>query len=146
MLEIFAMNCMYCEETHEKRTELLIEVGKLAHSTLFILKNQNHLGRVVLALNGHRQEVFEMTEEERNGFFADVALVSKAMQGLFNPDKINYGIFGDGVPHVHMHIVPKYKNQLQWGHFFWDKGEAEVTLSDAEYAQMAANYKKLLKL
>ena len=87
-----------------------------------------------------------MTEEERNGFFADVALVSKAMQELFNPDKINYGIFGDGVPHVHMHIVPKYKDQLQWGHFFWDKGEAEVTLSYAEYAQMAANYKKLLKL
>ena len=140
------MNCMYCEQTHKKRTELLIEVGKLVHSTLFILKNQNHLGRVVLALNGHRQDVFEMTEEERNGFFADVALVSKAMQELFNPDKINYGIFGDGVPHVHMHIVPKYKDQLQWGHFFWDKSEAEVTLSDAEYAQMAANYKKLLKL
>lgn len=140
------MNCMYCDKHHEKRTELLIEVGQLQHSTLFILKNQNHLGRVVLALNGHRQEIFELTEEERNGFFADVALVSKVMKELFNPDKINYGIFGDGVPHVHMHIVPKYQDQLQWGHFFWDKGEVEVTLSEEEYAQMAANYKKLLNI
>ena len=73
-------DCMYCNETHEKRTELLIEVGKLPHSTLFLLKNQNHLGRVVIALNCHRTELFELSEEERNGYFADVARVSKAMK------------------------------------------------------------------
>ena len=101
------MDCMYCNENHEKRAELLIEVGKLPHSTLFILKNQNHLGRVVIALNAHRTELFELTDEERQGYFEDVARVSKAMKELFNPDKINYGIFGDGVPHVHMHMVPK---------------------------------------
>lgn len=135
---------MYCDCQNEKRTELLIEVGKLEHSTLFILKNQNHLGRVVLALNCHRQEVYEMTEEERNGFFADVAKVSKAMSELFNPGKINYGIFGDGVPHVHMHMVPKYKDEFQWGHFFWDMGEKEVYLTDAEYEKMVADYKAKL--
>lgn len=138
------MSCMYCDESHEKRTELLIEVGKLPHSTLFILKNQNHLGRVVIALNTHRTELFELTEEERAGYFADVARVSKAMKELFNPDKINYGIFGDGVPHVHMHMVPKYKDQFQWGHFFWDKGEKEVYLSDEEYQKMAADYRAKL--
>lgn len=138
------MSCMYCDETNEKRHELLIEVGKLPHSTLFILKNQNHLGRVVLAFNGHRQEIYEMTDEERNGYFADVARVSKAVMDLFHPNKINYGIFGDGVPHVHMHMVPKYTDQLQWGHFFWDKGEVEVTLTDEEYAKMVADYKKAL--
>ena len=137
-------DCMYCNETHEKRAELLIEVGKLPHSTLFILKNQNHLGRVVIALNCHRTELFELSEEERNGYFADVARVSKAMKELFNPDKINYGIFGDGVPHVHMHMVPKYKDQLQWGHFFWGKGEKEVYLSDEEYDKMVADYKAKL--
>ena len=138
------MSCMYCDEQNPKRAELLIEVGKLPHSTVFVLKNQNHVGRVVVALNGHRQEVFERTEEERNGYFADVARVAKAMSELFHPDKINYGIFGDGVPHVHMHIVPKYKDQLQWGHFFWDKGLEEVTLKDEEYAKMVADYKAKL--
>ncbi len=140
------MSCMYCDEQSERRHELLIEVGKLPHSTVFVLKNQNHLGRVVVALNCHRQEVYEMTEEERNGYFADVARVSKAVSELYHPDKINYGIFGDGVPHVHMHIVPKYKDQLQWGHFFWDKDLPEVTLSDAEYQEMVEKYRKALGL
>lgn len=138
------MACMYCDEKSELRDKLLIEVGKLPHSTLYILKNQNHLGRVVLALNCHRQEAYEMTEEERNGFFADVARVAKAMHDLYNPGKINYGIFGDGVPHVHMHIVPKYKDEFQWGHFFWDKGEKEVTLTAEQYQEMVDKYKKAL--
>lgn len=140
------MSCMYCDKDNEKRKEILIEVGKLPHSTLFILKNQNHLGRVVVAFDGHCKEVFDIPESERAGFFNDIARVAKAMQEIFNPDKINYGMFGDTVPHIHMHIVPKYKDQLQWGHFFWDKGNPEVTLSDAEYAKMVADYKKALNL
>lgn len=138
------MTCMYCDAQNEKRQSILIEVGSLKYSTLFILKNQNHKGRVVLALNTHRQEVYEMTEEERNGFFADVAKVSQAVAELYHPNKINYGIFGDGVPHVHMHIVPKYKDELQWGHFFWDQGLDEVILSDEEYAQMKQQFKDKL--
>lgn len=139
------MSCMYCDVQNETRHKLLIEVGKLPHgSTLFVLKNQNHLGRIVVALGTHRQEVFEMTPQEREGYFADVAAAAKACMELFHPDKINYGIFGDGVPHVHMHIVPKYKDGLQWGHFFWDKGLEEVTLSDEEYAKMVAQYKEKL--
>lgn len=42
------------------------------------------------------------------------------------------------------YLVPKYKDQLQWGHFFWDKGEKEVYLSDDEYAKMVADYKAKL--
>lgn len=138
------MGCMYCDKDNEVRKNILIEVGELPYSTLFILKNQNHKGRVVVALKNHRQEIYELTEEERKGFFDDVARVAKAMHELFSPDKINYGVFGDGVPHFHMHIVPKYKGQLQWGHFFWDKGLEEVHLTDEEYAKMAADYKAKL--
>ncbi len=138
------MTCMYCDEQNEVRKNILIKVGDLPYSTLFILKNQNHKGRVVLALKTHREELFQLTDEERQGFFADAAKVSQAVKELFNPNKINYGVFGDGVPHFHMHMVPKYKDELQWGHFFWDKGVEEVYLTDEEYAKMAQDYRDKL--
>lgn len=138
------MTCMYCDEQNEVRKNILIKVGDLPYSTLFILKNQNHKGRVVLALKTHREELFQLTDEERQGFFADAARVSQAVKELFNPNKINYGVFGDGVPHFHMHMVPKYKDELQWGHFFWDKGVEEVYLTDEEYAKMAQDYRDKL--
>lgn len=140
------MSCMYCDKDNEKRKEILIEVGHLSCSTLFILKNQNHLGRVVVAFDGHCKEVFDIPEEQRAGFFNDIARVAKAMDEIYHPDKINYGMFGDTVPHIHMHIVPKYKDQLQWGHFFWDKGNPEVALTEEEYAKMAEAYKIALNI
>jgi diadenosine tetraphosphate (Ap4A) HIT family hydrolase len=29
----------------------------------------------------------------------------------FKPDKINYGAFGDKIPHLHMHLVPKHEGR-----------------------------------
>jgi diadenosine tetraphosphate (Ap4A) HIT family hydrolase len=39
----------------------------------------------------------------------DVAQVAAAIEKAFQPDKIHYSAFGDTMPHVHFHIVPKYK-------------------------------------
>ena len=43
---------------------------------------------------------------------------------------------GTGVPHVHVHVVPKYKGGLQWGEAFHDDVE-KVLLSEEEYQEMA---------
>ena len=74
------MTCMYCDEQNEVRKNILIKVGDLPYSTLFIIKNQNHKGRVVLALKTHREELFQLTDEERQGFFADAAKLHGWMQ------------------------------------------------------------------
>ena len=52
----------------------------------------------------------EMSDEERNGF-ADMAKVAKALRKLYEPDKINFGAFGDTGHHCHFHLVPKYKGR-----------------------------------
>ena len=40
------------------------------------------------------------------------------------------------MPHVHVHVVPKYKGGLQWGEAFHDDVE-KVLLSEEEYQEMA---------
>ena len=32
------------------------------------------------------------------------------MHEIFNPDKVNYGAYGDTGHHLHFHLVPKYKD------------------------------------
>ena len=41
-------------------------------------------------------------------------------------DKINYGIYGDGVPHFHCHIIPKKEGGLCWGTAFDMNAEPNV--------------------
>lgn len=63
--------------------------------------------------------------------------VAKALDELYHPDKLNYATYGDGMPHVHVHVVPKYKGGVSWGDSFTDK-LPPVHLTDAEYQEMIA--------
>lgn len=128
-------DCMYCEE-NDKLKSLMIKICDLSFSTLYLFKDQNHKGRCIVACKKHVHEIFELSDEERNMFFADVAKVAKAQKELFGADKINYGIFGDKMPHFHVHMVPKYEGALQWGGFFNDAGITPKYLSDEEYAAL----------
>lgn len=37
------------------------------------------------------------------------------MHEIFNPDKVNYGAYGDTGHHLYFHLVPKYKDGYEWG-------------------------------
>lgn len=127
-------NCFYCENG-EKLRSLMIEICKLKYSTVYLNRDQKHRGRCIVMFKDHKTEYFQLTPEENQGYFAELAKVAKAINDLYNPDKINYATFGDGVPHIHVHVVPKYKNGLQWGEAFHDD-VAKVLLSEEEYKTM----------
>ena len=128
-------DCFYCENG-EKLNSLMIEVCKLDYSTVYLNRDQKHKGRCIVMFKDHKTEYFQLTEEENRGYFAELAKTAQAVWNLYHPDKINYATFGDGVPHVHVHVVPKYKGGLQWGEAFHDDVE-KVLLSEEEYQEMA---------
>lgn len=132
--------CFYCENG-EKLRSLMIEICKLEYSTVYLNRDQKHRGRCIVTFKDHKTEYFQLTSEENQGYFAEVAKVAKAIDTLYHPDKINYATFGDGVPHVHVHIVPKYRDGIQWGEAFHDDVE-KVLLEEAEYEKMAEALKQ----
>lgn len=132
-------SCFYCEDG-QTRKDLMIEILKLKTSTVYLNRDQKHKGRLVLKFKDHKTEVCQLTPEENQQFFNELSVVCQAMVNLFHPDKINYGIYGDGVPHLHIHIVPKYKDGLQWGGPFKDD-VPKVLLSDEEYQDLVNSYK-----
>lgn len=127
-------NCFYCENG-EKLRSLMIEICELPYSKVYLNRDQKHKGRCIVALKDHKTEYFQMSPEENAGYFAEVSKVAKAIFDLYHPDKINYATYGDGVPHVHVHIVPKYQGGLNWGSPFDDTLPKQL-LSDGEYGEM----------
>lgn len=135
--------CFYCENG-EKLRSLMIEICKLKYSTIYLNRDQKHKGRLVVTFNNHKTEYFQLTKEENAGYFGEVALAAKAIDYLFHPDKINYATFGDGVPHVHIHVVPKYRDGIQWGEAFHDD-VSKVFLSSDEYEDMVSKFKTAIE-
>ena len=132
-------NCGYC-----MRGEILDKFGificDLQVSSLILFKEQSHPGRVIVAYKDHVSELVDISDEERDLFFADVAQAAKALHKAFHPDKVNYGAYGDGGCHLHFHLVPKYKDSFEWGTVF-QMNPGQVTLTEEEYALMIEKIK-----
>ena len=135
-------DCLYCQN-NETLHDLMIEVKKLSVSRVFIFKEQTYHGRCLVAYNGHVDDLNLLSDEERNAFMADVTKVTRAMQKVFNPDKINYGAYSDTLSHLHFHLIPKYKGGPDFGGVF-QMNPKKTYLTDAEFTEMAEALKKEL--
>ena len=110
---------------------------------MFIFKEQTYHGRCLVAYDKHVDDLNLLSDEERNAFMSDVAKVTRAMQKVFNPDKINYGAYSDTLEHLHFHLIPKYVGGPDFGGVF-QMNPKQVYLTDEEYAKMAEDLKKAL--
>lgn len=132
-------NCGYCMKDGHL-DPFGIYICDLDASVLVLFKEQSHPGRCIVAYKDHVGEMVELSDEERNAFFADVNRVAKALHAAFHPDKINYGAYGDTGRHMHFHLVPKYKDQAEWGGIF-QMDPRQVFLTDEEYQEIIAKIK-----
>ena len=135
-------NCGYCMGG-EILAGFGIKICDLQVSQLILFKEQSHPGRVIVAYKDHISELVDITPEERALFMEDIAKAAKAIHKVFNPDKVNYGAYGDGGCHLHFHLVPKYKDDFEWGAPF-AMNPKKTYLTDAEYDEMIEKIKAAL--
>lgn len=127
-------NCLYCQD-NETLHNLMIEIATLPVSRVFLFKEQTYHGRCLVAYKDHVNDLSELSDDERNAFMTDVVRVTRAMDKVFHPVKINYGAYSDKLSHLHFHLVPKYENGPDYGGTFLMNPE-KVYLSDEKYKDM----------
>lgn len=111
---------------------------------VYLFHEQSHKGRVVLVCKDKIKDMGRLSVLERNILFSDIARVSKAIQKLYSPQAFNYASYGDVDSQLHFHIVPKYKDQFEWGDPF-SLDPKQKKLSQVEYETMAKEIKKEIK-
>ena len=122
----------------------MIEICPLQVSTFYLFREQTYRGRCVVALNAHETELFNLDDETLCRFSKDVATAAHAVQKTFKPGKVNYAVYGDLVPHLHYHIVPKSMDGDCWGKPFELNPSAKKILSAEEYGEIIQAIKKHL--
>lgn len=135
-------NCAYCME-NELLDAFGIKICELSQSKVYLFKEQSHKGRVIVAHKKHVSEIVDLNEKERAEFIEDIAKVSNAIHKAFEPNKINYGAYGDTGCHLHFHLVPKYENEFEWGSTF-EMNPKKIILTDVEYNEIINKIKENL--
>jgi len=102
------MGCFLCESNEN----LLIK--KYKHWTVIIHPNQFYLGRCMVKLNRHIIDLCETKQKEREELFEVLVKLRDALKELFSPDLFNYALLGNVVNHLHVHFIPRYKEERKF--------------------------------
>lgn len=86
------------------------KISEFAHWDLFLLGNQYFLGRGYLwAKRENATDFLNMSSRERDEFFYAAGEFQRVLREEFNPNLFNYYAAGNVSPHLHVHIIPRYK-------------------------------------
>ena len=73
-----------------------------------LIGDADHPGYCRVILNAHRKEMTDLAEAERTRLMNIVFVVERVLRDLLKPEKINLASFGNMVPHVHWHVIPRF--------------------------------------
>ena len=136
--------CMYCAQ-NDAQKEIMIYICDLSASKLYLFKNQALKGRVIVAANAHVNEFHDLDAQQAAAFAQDMRTAALAVSKAFSPDKINLGMYNDNGRHLHCHIVPKYRDGINFGTTFEMNPSPAVLLDDAAYEEVISKIKYNLK-
>ena len=73
--------------------------------------------RVILAR--HAREMTDLAPEERQRLMRVVLEVESVLRDALAPDKINLASFGNVVPHLHWHVIPRFRDDRHFPAPVW---------------------------
>ncbi len=69
--------------------------------------------------NKHVKEMTDLTKSQCAHFMNAVYGVEQVLRELLRPHKINLASLGNGVPHLHWHVIPRFEDDAHFPGAVW---------------------------
>jgi diadenosine tetraphosphate (Ap4A) HIT family hydrolase len=126
----------------------MIEIATLTASTLYLSREQTYRGSSVLIFDPrHATRIDELSHDEWSSLAEDIGRAERAIYRTVEPDHVNVASLGSVMPHLHWHIIPRYRSDPRWGGPVWTTSIEEMRrteLSDEEYEELVAAIRSAL--
>ena len=113
--------CVFCDIEADKKSDkktLVICRRDYAYLVLNLYPYAN--GHLLVLPNRHVSDTSKLNSKERDDFYELIEVGKQLLKDVFQPDGFNIGMnigkyAGAGIPgHVHMHIVPRWKGDINF--------------------------------
>ncbi len=105
-----------------------VRVAKLRLSLVLLMKDRSFPWLILVPERKGIGEIHELAKEDRLTLVEEISFVSKIIEDIYRPDKINIGALGNLVPQLHIHIIGRFKNDRAWPGPAWGKVDPEPYL------------------
>lgn len=93
-------------------------------------------GYVCMVSKSHVVEPYELRGDARRAFWDDVSTVAEAVHAATRSIKVNYEIHGNTIPHLHLHLYPRFPGDPYEGTTIDPKAGHVFSRSSEELAQL----------
>jgi diadenosine tetraphosphate (Ap4A) HIT family hydrolase len=84
--------------------------------------------RVILAR--HAREMADLDRAERDALMEVVFAVEAVVREAMQPHKMNLASLGNMTPHVHWHVIPRYRDDRHFPHPVWGEPQREAVVPE----------------
>jgi diadenosine tetraphosphate (Ap4A) HIT family hydrolase len=143
------MPCPLCAPRPDNN-DAWLKVATLATSTLYLDRNQTYRGHCQLIYDRtHVVGAEDLLPEEFAKVAADLHRAAQAITRVCRPDRMNYASLGNVVPHLHWHLIPRYRMDPRWGQAIWTSDPKDMPVTRApeqDLQRLAAELRAALEL
>lgn len=131
------LNCPLCDRS---RWHVLWE-----DDSLFVIDaaEKDWPGFIRVVAKSHTKEMSDFTQKERHHLYDVVNEVEKAVRDVMAPDKVNLAQLGNMVPHVHWHVIARFKDDAAFPDAVWAPKKRET--APGVFAERVARHRRLLE-
>jgi len=104
---------------------------------------QRFKGYTVFMCKQHGPELHNLEHEFRIKHLSEMILVAEAVFNVIKPEKMNYELLGNGCPHIHWHLYPRFRGDTPIVSSVYQLTDAE--LFDESYRPSEEQRKELIK-
>ena len=116
MTNLTAMDCELCDPA----SELVLWQDGFCRVTL--VDDSDYPGYCRVILERHMSEMTDLSAPERARLMETVFAAEAVLREVLAPDKINLASLGNVVPHVHWHVIPRYRDDAHFPKTIWNQG------------------------
>ena len=107
-----------CELCVSSGGEVLWDDG---FARVVLVGDADHPGFCRVILNAHEKEMTGLPDADRARLMEVVFVVERTLRELLAPEKINLASFGNVVPHLHWHVIPRFADDPHFPNSVWSQ-------------------------
>jgi diadenosine tetraphosphate (Ap4A) HIT family hydrolase len=119
------MNCALCKEELKPEEGQVIWRGD--DCRVILVNNPDLPGFCRVIWNHHVAEMTDLSYGEREHLMSLVFAVEEAVRHVMHPDKMNVAALGNVVPHIHWHVIPRFKDDVFFPGSVWSQRVQELS-------------------
>ena len=104
------------------------------HSDFYIEVHESEIPWLKIFTTEPYKELTDVPKALRRRLYEVMETIEQEMRTYYTPEKINIAAFGNYLPHLHIHVMARFKEDSYFPEPMWGKKqrESELQLPDAQ--------------